>query len=124
MRELLFRGESITNRKWVYGDLRTLKDLRVTIHKDGEIFPYEVIPETVGQYTCLFDKNDVEIYEGDIIRSTETGETAVVQWSSEYAAFMVRCISSNKVGFLHECEESIIEVIGNIHDNPEMLKGE
>lgn len=121
MREILFRGKSKTNRKWVYGDLRTLKDLRVTIHKDGEIFPYEVILETVGQYTCLFDKNDVEIYEGDIIRSTET---AVVKWSSEYAAFMVRCISSNKVGFLYECEESIIEVIGNIHDNPEMLKGE
>ena len=49
MREILFRGKA--GAKWVYGDLRHLNDGRVAVRKDGEIYPYEVIPETVGQYT-------------------------------------------------------------------------
>ena len=51
MREILFRGK--TSTKWVYGDLRHCNDGRVAIRKNGEIYPYEVIPETVGQYTGL-----------------------------------------------------------------------
>lgn len=115
MREILFRGKN--NYKWFYGDLRHLNYGRVTICQDGEPFPYEVYPETVGQYTGLTDKNGRKIFEGDLIRSTETGETAIVQWFSEHSAFMIWCKTSNQVGFLYECEKSIIEVIGNIHDN-------
>ena len=122
MREILFRGKN--NYKWFYGDLRRLNDGRVTICQDGEPFPYEVYPETIGQFTGLIDKNGMRIFEGDLIRSTETGETAIVQWFSEHSAFMIWCKTSNQVGFLYECEKSIIEVIGNIHDNPELIGGE
>ena len=61
MREILFRGKA--GAKWVYGDLWHLNDGRATVRKDGELFPYEVIPETVGQYTGLNDKNGKSIFE-------------------------------------------------------------
>ena len=121
MREILFRGKQRDNGEWFYGDLIHLNHCVSIRSKDCA---RSVVPETVGQYTGLTDKNGVRIFEGDLIRSTETGETAIVQWFSEHSAFMIWCKTSNQVGFLYECEKSIIEVIGNIHDNPELIGGE
>ena len=121
MREILFRGKQRDNGEWFYGDLVHLNHCVSIRSKDCA---RSVVPETVGQYTGLTDKNGVKIFEGDLIRSTETGETAIVQWFSEHSAFMIWCKTSNQVGFLYECEKSIIEVIGNIHDNPELIGGE
>ena len=118
-REILFRGKSAD--VWHYGNLIQTTN-KTYISTNGEAFPVQVMPETVGQFTGLTDKNGKRIFEGDIIQSTETKETAVVQWFPEHSAFMVWCKSSNEVGFLYECTKSIIEVIGNIHDNPDMLK--
>lgn len=121
MREILFRGKQRDNGEWFYGDLIHLNHCVSIRSKDCA---RSVVPETVGQYTGLTDKNGVKIFEGDLIRSTETGETAIVQWFSEHSAFMIWCKTSNQVDFLYECEKSIIEVIGNIHDNPELIGGE
>ena len=121
MREILFRGKQRDNGEWFYGDLIHLNHCVSIRSKDCA---RSVVPETVGQYTGLADKNCKKIFEGDLIRSTETGETAIVQWFSEHSAFMIWCKTSNQVGFLYECEKSIIEVIGNIHDNPELIGGE
>ena len=121
MREILFRGKQRDNGEWFYGDLVHLNHCVSIRSKDCA---RSVVPETVGQYTGLTDKNGVKIFEGDLIRSTETGETAIVQWFSEHSAFMIWCKTSNQVGFLYECEKSIIEVIGNIHDNPELVGDE
>ena len=121
MREILFRGKQRNNGEWFYGDLIHLNHCVSIRSKDCA---RSVVPETVGQYTGLTDKNGMRIFEGDLIRSTETGETAIVQWFSEHSAFMIWCKTSNQVGFLYECEKSIIEVIGNIHDNPELIGGE
>ena len=121
MREILFRGKQRDNGEWFYGDLIHLNHCVSIRSKDCA---RSVVPETVGQYTGLTDKNGMRIFEGDLIRSTETGETAIVQWFSEHSAFMIWCKTSNQVGFLYECEKSIIEVIGNIHDNPELIGGE
>lgn len=133
MREILFRGKA--GAKWVYGDLRHLNDGRVTIQKDGEIYPYEVIPETVGQYTGLNDKDGKMIFEGDIVKAIYKSNyvgvpnidfgIGVVEYKGTYynsASYQINIIgeAGNRI-FSASLE---VEVIGNIHDNPELLKGE
>ena len=127
MREILFRGKRTENGEWVEGDL--IQAFRGNQQSACSIMPHtptayclKVDSETVGQYTGLTDKNDVRIFEGDIIQSLESSVTGLVQWFPEHSAFMVWCKSANVVGFLYECAD-IIKVIGNIHDNPELLEG-
>jgi uncharacterized phage protein (TIGR01671 family) len=133
MREILFRVKRLDNGEWVYGNfcMDALEQTRGLCGLDGFIRRYntdtkrmemyEADRETVGQYTGLVDKNGRRIFEGDIVKSIETKETGVVQFFPEHSAFMVWCKFSNEVGFLYECT-SIAEVIGNIHDNPELLE--
>ena len=126
MREILFRGKA--GAKWVYGDLRHLNDGRVTIQKDGEIYPYEVIPETVGQYTGLNDKDGKMIFEGDVVKAYD--ETYDNGFAEVKGKVFFNCgsfdIDVEDVGYipLYSYGTENIEVIGNIHDNPELLIGE
>lgn len=124
MREILFRGKA--GAKWIYGDLWHLNGGRATVRKDGELFPYEVIPETVGQYIGFTDKNGKKIFEDDIVYDEQSGYNYYIKWFPEYACFAL----ANKNGHIEfGCDELEIflddlVVIGNIHDNPELLKGE
>ena len=85
----------------------------------------EVEPKTVGQYTGLTDKNGVKIFEGDICRNTRNGEIVSVKWHGTMAGFVW---SKRKEGTcLYDFGELFrahdkCEVIGNIHDNPELLE--
>ena len=96
----------------------------------------EVIPETVGQYTGLCDKNGKKIFEGDIFRPFDN-EIVVVAWIDYYSTLGFLCriehtetkrgkeITESHDGWAMLCdyELSNLEIIGNVNDNPELLKG-
>lgn len=122
MREILFRGKRTDNGEWVYGDLThsVYKIVDTCVGKYGsEIGMHQVDPATVGQYTGLNG-----IYEGDIVRcvSDATEHIFVVVWDPEEFGFKATNGKTNygsNFVYLGNCEE--IKIIGNIHDNPELL---
>lgn len=136
MRTIKFRGKT-SSGKWMIGDL--------VRHKDGEVyvFPmdaldsaesYQVVSETVGQFTGLLDKSGKELYEGDIIKAP-SGRKYIVIWATwkheerrtkfltDIYEFTGWCIAYDINKPLDTLDFEIIsgEVIGNIHDNPELI---
>lgn len=108
------------NGTWVYGYLSDENYIN-SIDLNGEFL---VDKDTVGQYIGVDDKNGKEIYEDDVVLSDD-GKVGQVQWFEEHLAFMIWCVTDNKVYFAYDNVFSKIEVIGNIFDNPELLeKGE
>ena len=122
MREIKFRGKRLDNGVWVEG--RLLQDdygvCMIVEFVDHHEQWHEVDPDTVGQYTGMKDKNGEEICEGDI-----------VEWENMMGTKMCSVIAYRGRGFCfvdaHNKPEEIwcyvFKKIGNIHDNPEMLKG-
>lgn len=131
MREITFRGKRIDNGEWVEGNLvrnDNGKDYFIVFMGDDYLdYFWEIIvdPNTVGQYTGLTDKNGKRIFEGDILQYKN--ETCwVINWCAEETRFVVTGYIDGK-----KCEHICIdvvfrdfEVIGNIHDNSELLKGD
>lgn len=119
MREILFRGKSKNTGMWVYGFPRI-------ISKKAYV-EYEVDPSTIGQYTGLKDKNGKEIYEGDILEQESFFGYPirhVVGWSEENALFTAKLMQDDfPTSRIAQYWVSKKAVIGNIHDNPELLKG-
>lgn len=144
MREILFRGQTRrkgqkvwmdgtpVDSKWVegYGVCMGKGDFSV-IYSGDHIEKFVVYTDTVGQFTGLTDKNGKKIFEGDICRVCLDPEVCIgdVIWDGEIASYNIpldngKCvlpldifIAKNKVG-----DKVWIEVIGNIHDNPELLE--
>jgi uncharacterized phage protein (TIGR01671 family) len=85
-----------------------------------EIYPYEVIPETVGQYTGLKDDKGAKIFEGDIVKDPK-GQCGVIFWKKNDACFAVNWKMEDGTYETDTCI-GYGEVIGNIHDNPELLE--
>ncbi len=136
MREILFRGKDILCGDWVEGDLirndnrcypavfvgciEASRNRYDDISIDGHYLP-QVDPETVSQYIGIKDKNSKRIFEGDIVMFLDYTEPAVVEWDQEDARWYMR-YSDCMLDFSYKCVPSAIEVIGNIHDNPELIK--
>ena len=123
MREILFRGKSLDKGEWVEGNYSIMLSGRVAIQPIGRIITYEVLPTTVGQFTGLLDKNGKKIFEGDILESDS--ERFVVDWDDEFSGFYLTNVNPRYQGvamFANVADDGYI--IGNVHDNPEMLNNE
>lgn len=127
MREILFRGKRADNGEWAYGYY--LEEIGSCIKEKPSAVStqtYLVLPETVGQYTGLNDKNGRKIFEGDILSAyldedNPDYETVVQVIWGEYGW---RTMEENGLSDpLDDEDAEIFAIIGNIHDNPEFLEG-
>lgn len=123
MREIKFRGKKFCQDEWIYGSLITRgergADGNFIDTGRGECYPLQ--QDTIGQYTGLHDKNGNEIYEGDIFHIGDQNLLHEVLWhDTGLIGKQIGCYGSY-IGLEHWADS--IEVIGNVHDNPELLKG-
>ena len=136
MREILFRGKCKGNGVWVEGFYACFNKKESRIYTGyaetdaGDYYPewFTVVPETVGQYTGLTDKNGNKIFEGDIVKCISKFDAKDMVVIFETAEFHLvdcqryknytECCGYRYFGTLET------EVVGNIYDNPELLKGE
>ncbi len=141
-REIIFRGKRVDNGEWVYGrGLQQCKDeleneivaifedvvkSEKYIKKEGKYTLYyvPVKAETLGQYTGLKDKNGKKIFEGDIVLIGEKLKAKVIYYDGAFrmqSEFSPTPIDTTDMGYM--MREFSVRVIGNIHDNPELMKG-
>ena len=144
MREILFRGKRIDNGEWIEGQLLHFTssvgnhELSIIVEScewdnANEWFNLgkraKVDPETVGQYTGLTDKNGKKIFEGDIISEkppmNEIAYIGYVAYDEEAAVWRFMINNDGKYnGVLFGTYSRSYTVIGNIHDNPELMEGD
>lgn len=130
MREIKFRGKRKSDGKWLYGSLliSCFNDNKnskyyITSFLGNYTFEYEVIPETIGQYTGLKEYKGVETYDGDILKRLDESIYKVIFKKGIYIgelATVKNCLLKDKYPLLHQII-SISEVIGDIYSNPELL---
>lgn len=126
-KEIKFRGQESENKKWVYGFYQEYPKGYVHIQNEyNDWFP--VLPDTVGQYIGIKDKNGREIYEGDIIEVCTFGfnpERFITEVIYEKCAFRLK--NGRNMFYCGQSDFTKMDdakVIGNIFDNPEFLKGD
>lgn len=120
MREILFRGKGdkrYNDGVWYYGV--PIQDYEGDWQICTDCVRRTVIPETVGQYTELPDKNGTPIFEGDVVRDVETFYVGKVYFDADTARFVIE-FASFIVDF-SDYNNGDVEVIGNIYDNPELI---
>lgn len=128
MREILFRGKSKEIGYWVEGNycfccvpLMGIMDIPSIQTVSGDVFRYiAVSPETVGQFTGLTDKNGKRIFENDIVKVDDDDEAYKIIYV--YGAYRI-CDRHNRYSYTIHNDHNLT-VIGNIYDNPELLKGD
>lgn len=126
MREILFRGKRVDNGEWVCGYLYRLSErlnpFIMFVNSNAE--SHQVIPDTVGQFTGLCDKNGKKIFEGDFVKVT----TGLEGYKSTYHSTIHRVtydVCNCGVAVFYPFDNSDMveaEVIGNIYDNPELWR--
>ena len=135
MREIKFRGRDICTGEWLYGDLRQragcLPSIIHSFCNNGKLDYYEtpIHRDSLGQFTGLYDNKGNEIYEGDIIGCYNPDIKHLIFYNEKQGRFMAALNGDIDNDFVGVCGlddsrwNASKEVIGNIHDNPELLKG-
>ncbi len=132
-REILFRGKRTDNGEWVKGfPYITHGGEHQIRYYDSESnienCSHTVIPDTLGQFTGLTDKNGVKIFEGDIIKHTQvylhgTVESiGYVKWSTAYACWLAGRYTNGRADMFLGDQSYKLEVLGSLFDNPELLE--
>ena len=128
MNEIIFRGKRVDNGEWVEGYFVNLWLMHYHKHQpiitDNNAVSYDVDPSTVGQYTGLTDKNGKRIFEGDIVKTdkfSEPNKQYIIKYDLQFGAFIGQD-RYNLYFVTFDGDSGEFEVIGNIHDNPELLK--
>lgn len=141
MREILYRGKRVDDGSWIFGNCvlqgcRIFIDINISQMFDTAFFENhnfkEVIPETVGEFTGLYNgagqkifEDDIVRFEGNLYRVRREDETPGGVWSS--TAYILQqigwdCLMSFEDTIDDYSNEICVEIVGNIHDNPELLK--
>lgn len=130
MREILFRAKREDNGEWVYGYYVRLPDVTGSVHRmyvpaetpDESNAVYYIDPKTLGQYTGLIDCNGIKIFEGDIVQDydpeDEPAEVRYDETETEFAVTIENCYYGLGNTFLSKD----LTVLGNVHDNPKLLR--
>ena len=133
-REILFRGKRIDTGEWAEGfycggnERKTLSPCIFVYIPDRQSYDcQDIIPETVGQYTGLKDIHGVKIFEGDIIKQYEktqfgdpVSDFGLIKWDNKECMLFRTSTRIGKDRLV--TSRDIYEVVGNIHDNPELLE--
>ncbi len=138
-REILFRGKDKATNRWVYGDYTHNEGLNThyisrNVNNTSRK-AWEVAPDTIGQYTGRKDKNRVKIFDGDIVRFSYITDgvkpieiECLAKVVFEDGSFMIKCVkghvhnSMQRALFAMDYFNIKVEVVGNITDNPELMK--
>ena len=123
MREILFRGKRVDNGEWVYDNSVLFFSEKTKIYGAlNEWREIEVIPETVGQYTGVIDKNGKKVFEGDVVEyAGSCGEIVFVECRGAFMS-RERDMYCEWLSNLPQYGTGIMEIIGNIYDNKEILE--
>lgn len=130
MYRIIFRGKRVDNHKWIEGsyyfdDIWCDSYIILGMNDESPIME-EVIFETVGQYVGRKDKNNIKIFKDDIVKTNYVlnGEpvTCVVDYNPNLAKFILRPVNDLRKYLPDKCWNCVEEVIGNIHDNQELLR--
>lgn len=127
MREIKFRGKRVDNGEWVQGNfVQTYTKTKDKLLVATSIFAWDgkelirVLPETVGQYTGLKDKNNTEIYEGDIVVCNYKKRRYEVRYKDNMFEAITKP-DKDKFQYVFGRDWDDLEVIGIIHDNPDRI---
>ncbi len=135
-RQIKFRGKDLNTGKWVYGSL--LQDdygtFQLVDFIDHHETWHDIDPNTIGQFTGLHDRTGKEVYEGDVVfwiaidmRGRGKGEQGAIIWDNPTMSWAI--LRDNPTSDGRPCiisrpfDKKHLEVVGNIHDNPELMKG-